>query len=402
MSSSSTVLWRERDGATEPRSSAPPREHERAGSAARSSPPEVASYYPQFDWLRIALAAGVMLWHAKLIAWPQAGNFCVQIFFALSGWLIGAILLRTPRAGMTRFYFQRGTRIWIPYALAFALLFAVSMLRDRPSAKYYEFVFYKATFVYNLFGPSQLAAFARDMPLGGTGNHFWSICAEEQFYLCAPLLLVFLPRVGRSLWLWGALLAVSLWIDVYASISVGVMAAIAQQRFGDLHLDPRVRFGLGAFVLIVAPLLFTDTLPYAQTVPWLSIAIVLLLAQPGKKGRIAGWLGGVSYPLYLNHWIGLFVGHSLMKRFGVSSPVVDGVVGSLLALLVAGLLYQGIDRQILARRGGWYSERAGKRFALAAYALTVVGLLGAAAIRYGHLTPQPEDAASAPPARHAG
>ena len=69
------------------------------------------------------------------------------------------------------------------------MLVLVALLRDTISAKWLEFVFFKATFVYNLFGPWQLAAFRDYMPLKGTGNHFWSVNAEEQFYLLAPLLL---------------------------------------------------------------------------------------------------------------------------------------------------------------------------------------------------------------------
>jgi len=34
------------------------------------------------------------------------------------------------------------------------------------------------------------------MPLKGTGNHFWSINAEEQFHLFAPLLLTIFARFG--------------------------------------------------------------------------------------------------------------------------------------------------------------------------------------------------------------
>ena len=140
-------------------------------------------YYPWFDWLRLGLACTVMVSHSGLL-WSQAGNFAVQVFFALSGWLIGGILLQLREDELPRFYFNRALRIWCPYFLALGLLITASLtLRDTPTYKWSEFVFYKSTFVYNLFGPPQLAQHQAEMPLAGTGNHFWSVNAEEQFYL---------------------------------------------------------------------------------------------------------------------------------------------------------------------------------------------------------------------------
>ena len=76
------------------------------------------TYYPYFDYLRIALATIVMLGHDGLIRWGQSGNLAVQVFFALSGWLIGGILLRLSTDDLPRFYFNRALRIWIPYYIA--------------------------------------------------------------------------------------------------------------------------------------------------------------------------------------------------------------------------------------------------------------------------------------------
>src|SRR5690349_15809326 len=55
-----------------------------------------------FDWLRFLLASAVVLAHEGVFGWPQIGNLAVQVFFALSGWLIGGILLRTKPAELPR------------------------------------------------------------------------------------------------------------------------------------------------------------------------------------------------------------------------------------------------------------------------------------------------------------
>src|SRR5215212_2858834 len=201
-----------------------------------TGPEHRKEYYPYFDWLRIVLAMVVVLFHEGVIPWGGASYIAVQVFFALSGWLIGGILLNTTRAGLTRFYFKRVARIWAPYYAALAILIGVSLLRDPVTPKWSEFVFYKTTFVYNVFGPPQLEKHRYDMPLDGSGNHFWSVNVEEQFYLLAPLLLVLVaPIVGRSMSTWIAISLLAWYFNVYASIAVGVTAAVAASKFGPIH-----------------------------------------------------------------------------------------------------------------------------------------------------------------------
>ena len=158
--------------------------------------------FPLFDWLRIAMAATVVAGHAGLLPWESAANLAVQIFFALSGWLIGTILIEMKGDKLPLFYFNRTTRVWIPYFLALALLYAVSVLREPIGVRWFEFLTYDVTFTHNLFALTPTAAQAiAAMPLKGAGNHFWSIAVEEQFYLVAPLILLFVPG-GRHPALW--------------------------------------------------------------------------------------------------------------------------------------------------------------------------------------------------------
>lgn len=346
-----------------------------APKAAAIRTPSV--YYPAFDWMRISLAFMVMLHHADLFPWGQLGHFRVQVFFALSGWLIGRILLKTSSAELPRFYFGRVIRIWIPYALALGLLMAASFTRDSVTPKYLEFLLYKLTFVYNLFGTTQLAEHSAQMPLQGTGNHFWSICAEEQFYLCAPLLLILLPgRIGRSPWLWLAIAAVG----IFSSIALGVAASLAHARWGALHLRTSVRVALGVLLVAGAALIWWDGSWYEQVVPLVALSIVLLLANPGQKTVTGAFLGGMSYQLYLNHWVGLFVAHSVATRFELDQVATTLLLGFPLSIVLAAVLYVLVDKRTMANRDSWYSPARAKAAMVTAYATTGVGLLGAAAI----------------------
>ena len=71
---------------------------------------------------------------------------------------------------------------------------------------------------------------------GRTGGHFWSVNAEEQFYLLAPLVLVLLPsRHGRRVITW-IVIALVAWVSrCYASIAFGVLAAVVASHYGISH-----------------------------------------------------------------------------------------------------------------------------------------------------------------------
>ena len=346
---------------------------------ASDAAPAEERYFPCFDWLRGILAVSVMLAHDGVLGWRHAGNFAVQVFFALSGWLIGAVLIHTRRPDLPRFYFNRAVRIWVPYYVALALLLGASLLRDPVSLKWLEFVAYKLTFVYNLFGTPQLATHVAQMPLAGTGNHFWSVNAEEQFYLLAPLLLVLAaPAFGRSRATWLVLAALAWASQLGTSIVFGVTAAVFAFHDEALFRKPVAR-ALLAVCGIVAAVGLAAGGPYDVLVPVVSISIVLLLAVPGRKQSLGAIVGGMSYPLYLNHWIGVFVAHALFRRWGLGESGLAHLFSAVFNVGFAVALYLCIDRPLLRRRARWYAPVLGRRAMVAAYAMIGIGLaLGAA------------------------
>jgi peptidoglycan/LPS O-acetylase OafA/YrhL len=336
-----------------------------------------AEYYPLFDYLRITLAVGVFVAHADRTGLVPSvfGNLCVQVFFALSGFLIGGILVRNTVKDLPRFYYNRTTRIWIPYFLAIAVL-ALATLAKRQAfdGKVLEFFFYKIAFVYNTFGMGQLATFGDRMPLDGAGNHVWSICVEEQFYLLAPLLLVLWPR-GRVAVLVLVWLVSLVYPHNFAAISLGVLLALSQKRFGDWFARWPARLALLALLGLSIAGTALDLVTYEAAAPVGSVCAVALLARRGKAGPLGLLLGGISYPFYLNHWVGIGVRGPLEHWLGLPQ-----VAGTLVALAIAlGFstgLYLLVDRTIQARRARWYSLRVGLWTCGLAAGLAVVGLLG--------------------------
>ena len=147
------------------------------------------------DTLRAAAILAVMLYHLKIqgllpTAWvPFAaiGWIGVDLFFVLSGFLIGSQLLRSWRNGETPslkdFYARRAYRI-LPVYLAVLLLYsAVPLWREAPGP---SALWQYLLFLWNLtllHYPEQRAF-----------SHVWSLCVEEHFYLLLPLLLLLFMR----------------------------------------------------------------------------------------------------------------------------------------------------------------------------------------------------------------
>ncbi len=332
-------------------------------------------YYPWFDWLRLGLATTVLLGHSGALSiWPHAASFGVSVFFALSGWLIGGVLVKLPKQDLPRFYFNRALRIWCPYFLALFLLIAVSLLRDHVTRKWLEIVFYKLTFVYNLFGTRQLALHRLEMPLGGTGNHFWSVNAEEQFYLLSPLLLVLLPRkIGRSVVTWAVISAVAWWTGTYASIALGVLAAVAAYNLPALLRGGWYRW-VALVVVVCTAVAMAFGVSYDLVSPLCALAIVVFLATRGERHAWGELAGGMSYPLYLNAWVAGFTVNLFYKRSGIDNTAIRTLLVVAASYVLSALIYWNFDRRILAMRPRLYTKERARLAMIVAYGSVTIGV----------------------------
>ncbi len=341
---------------------------------------DAVSYYFLFDYLRFVLAAGVFAVHADAqgVLPKYLSDVCVKVFFALSGFLIGGILLRTRPRDLPRFYFNRVTRIWIPYAIAIALLFTATVVSRQPlTLRTGEFFFYKISFVYNLFGPPQLERFRALMPLSGTGNHFWSICLEEQFYLLAPLAIIFLRRFRVpfliAVWFTGAIFP-NTSVD-FSPVALGVLLAISKERFGTWYLRTPWMISCLALCLVSAAGV-TYGLPSPDvSADIFAVCVVALLARNGPRLPLGEWVGGLSYPAYLNHWIGLVMRKRLALMLGFGTAATN-IAAAIFAIALALFHFAAVDRRVLRARISWYTPRRGAICCAFAYGLLIIGVVG--------------------------
>jgi peptidoglycan/LPS O-acetylase OafA/YrhL len=331
-----------------------------------------AVYYPKLDYVRAAASLGVLASHSD--PWQvlprDFGNASVQVFFALSGFLIGGVLLKLKLGDLPRFYFNRVTRIWIPYFLAVALVVAATIMKQSIfDAKLWEIVFYKITFVYNIFGTPQLTNFAARFPLAGTANHFWSICVEEQFYLVAPFVIVLVRRAVIPIAT--ILVAVNfLYPHDFAAISLGILLATSSQSYDSWFLRAVPRLVLACIFCSTVSIVSIWPELYPAIFPFAAASLVAMFATPGKQQTLGRLAGGISFSLYLDAWIAFFAVNYVAKMLHLSAPAVVGVAG---ALLLSFFHYELIDRQIAQHRELWFSQRVGRYLCLLGFALLLTG-----------------------------
>jgi peptidoglycan/LPS O-acetylase OafA/YrhL len=150
------------------------------------------SQVPFLDFLRSIAVVSVMIAHTdqafirlfgktpiSRIPMVNGGGFIgIELFFVLSGFLIGSqIWKEQSRTGTVRvkdFILRRGFRIWPLYFSMFVLV----VLCGRATSDHWW---------------SDLV-FLTNYSNHGVVLGSWSLCTEEQFYILAPLLVMFLAR----------------------------------------------------------------------------------------------------------------------------------------------------------------------------------------------------------------
>ena len=150
---------------------------------------------PGLDLLRALAIIVVVINHAALFGFKLPGRvdrfgwIGVDLFFVLSGYLIGGQLLaplaRDQRMNLGRFFARRALRIMPAYFVVLAIYFLLPSWREYSEIAQPLWKF--------LLSIQNIALH------GGTAfSHAWSLAVEDQFYLALPFLLLFLYRRPRT------------------------------------------------------------------------------------------------------------------------------------------------------------------------------------------------------------
>ena len=160
-----------------------------------------SNYRPEIDGLRALAVFCVVLYHAKLQLFSKplfaGGYFGVDIFFVISGYLIGRILVKElqdqNKIDLGNFYIRRIRRI-LPMLLLTLLVSSVIAHISLPPRLLLDFAksSISATFFFSNFHfYSAAIEYAAQNSLYLPLLHTWSLGVEEQFYIVLPLALLF-------------------------------------------------------------------------------------------------------------------------------------------------------------------------------------------------------------------
>lgn len=300
-------------------------------------------YRPALDGLRALAVLAVIAYHDNY-PWAKGGFLGVDLFFALSGFLITTLLVLEYRRGtviqFAAFWARRARRL-LP-ALLLVLVFVavythfevvpwerVGVRNDGLAS-----LFYVANWRFILDKQGYFQIFSAASPL----RHMWSLAIEEQYYLVWPVIVLVCLRVARGS------------VRVLAVVcGVGALASIIAMRMRFTPADPTQAYyatDARAHTLLIGALLalvFLVWTPRARAqqaiavlsalalaaafVAWhrasgttatyyrggsavFAVTAVVLIAgamQPGLLSRLLSfrplvWIGRISYGLYLWHW----------------------------------------------------------------------------------------------------
>ena len=327
------------------------------------------------------LAAGQLTWSG------------VDLFFVLSGFLIGGILLdaRSSSSYFRTFYLRRAYRILPLYFVVIGLSLLPHLLAEFSPARaartsplpipWWAYALFIQNFwmaLLGTFGPSGIGI-------------TWSLAIEEQFYLTIPLfirkvrprnlLMVLLMVIVCAPWL-RVLLHSSLRFAGLASyvltparadgLSLGVLAALGVRNavFWEWLKSHRTILWSLTLLLFAGTCYMTwqgyDALSIQMTTwgfSWLAVfytCILLVAILPGNgivprflQNKSLMWLGTLAYCSYLIHVAMMnAIRHPLKVHFPqypVAAWLCGGILGMLLTLAIASLSYRYFEKPLLKR-----------------------------------------------------
>jgi len=338
-------------------------------------------YRKSLDGLRgIAV---LMVLYSHIPSLPFGGGFFgVDLFFALSGFLITTLLLeewqKSGDISLKAFYARRAIRL-LP-ALVEVLLFAVVFSACRENAV--EAGKMRNSALITLFYMANWFVAFKALPRGDLA-HTWSLSVEEQFYLVWPVLLLLMLKANWSRRRIGAVvvagillsagLRAALWTrtgswervyfgsDTHADgILVGVLLALLMSS----GVQPTSEKGLrilnlaGHGMAVFLAVFFVRGWPadpvltmggYLAMNLWAGVLICCLMCAPWAPLRMLCeaaplvWMGRISYGVYLWHSVILWA----LRSWGIQLPGPMWLLPMGVVFAVAALSYYAVERPLL-------------------------------------------------------
>ena len=320
---------------------------------------------PALDGLRGVAVLAVMACHGGPLSVFRGGYLGVEVFFALSGFLVTALLLqeyqRSERIQLLRFYGRRALRLGPALLVMLGGCCLYAAFRTKPDRAHdvYRAALWTACYAANGPAPTRL----------GLLGHAWSLSLEGQFYLLWPLVLsLFLrlgvrPRVVAGLVVAAmAAAAATRWTIRADSLLAGCVVGLLAYSEGlpRSRVARRLTAGLAAAVLVGLGAAAGPETAFMQRGGFTAAAaaaalLVAALVPPtpaagGLDSPLLTGIGKISYGLYLWHFPLLTMAPKLVHGvfpFTRRLPGVDALLPAAFAFAAAALSYHAVERPCL-------------------------------------------------------
>ena len=340
------------------------------------------SYRPDIDGIRAIAILSVVLYHSK-VPFFTGGFTGVDIFFVISGYLIGGHIFSELSAGTFSFlrFYQRRTKRILPafyVVLVFIVLAGLIVLSPfelRQLGRGAVAATVCASNIYFWLKNNYFATPSQLDPLLMT----WSLGVEEQFYVVVPLLMVLLVRIRRALLLPAIvvicvlsflfscfalekypmlvfyLLPARAWeLGVGVALGIGVVLGTGALSWKRKSFGPRLTqaLSLSGLALMFAPIFLLHTgspFPGLAALPSVvGTALVLAVPTSWMNRRLLSFpglvfIGKISYSWYLWHWPLLAY---LRIVSGQNPPALGIFITVILSFIVAVLSFYFIEQPL--------------------------------------------------------
>lgn len=339
-------------------------------------------FRPDVEGLRGLAILSVVAYHCGVPGVP-GGFVGVDVFFALSGYLITMLLVReaerSGRINLVEFYARRVRRLLPAGTLALVATVIVGMFVLTPDELTFTARAGRAASLNlsNVFFGINAADYFGPKVKFNPILHTWSLAVEEQFYVAWPaMILLFFSWFRTRIALRTALLALtvisfasSIWFTQAGGtfafyqlparaweFGCGGLAALALMPTRLRQRGPIIGM-VGALLLLVSFVAIEDTVAFPGWIAALPVGgtcLVLMSCAIHPEGWLARtlaigpsqWLGRLSYSWYLWHWPVLVFFAALIPTAGWQQKMLAALV----ALAIAWLSYRVVEQPLRSSR----------------------------------------------------
>jgi peptidoglycan/LPS O-acetylase OafA/YrhL len=343
-----------------------------------------ARFFGSLDGLRALSIIGVIWFHSwwgtpyyptlQTLPVLRQGEWGINIFFVISGFLITTLLLREQkRSGaisIRDFYIRRSLRIWPLYYATVALYVVIILTFQRGTPRAHSFFHYLPSFLTYTY----TWCITPNWP-AGPFNLAWTLATEEQFYAFWPLVLRFFRGIWSTVVIIGVIalriaagygwtnrvlppgwLPTRIVLSVAIAICLGVLLAQAldsERGFRWLSAILGAKWAAPAALAVLAICLMPAHPPVLTALVATTALIGACVIRednglaPILRLRPIAYIGVLSYGMYLLNSLSAYSVRLALGQVGLIHPLVVFPCALGLAVAAASLSYRYFETPFL-------------------------------------------------------